>query len=79
MRALPGRFASRISASTLRRVTDAAAAGQWEDALEHLMIALHARAAVVTQTEHEELCGVLEALNMPIELADSLSRPEVSR
>lgn len=44
IRALPGRFAGRMSAYTLRQVTGAAAAGRWEEAVEELIIALHARA-----------------------------------
>jgi hypothetical protein len=72
MRILPGRFADRLSTRKLRQVTDAAAAGQWEEAVEKLIAALHVRAAMITGTEREELCAVLEALNMPREHLDAL-------
>jgi hypothetical protein len=72
MRALPGRFADRLSARTLQQVTGAAAAGQWEEAVEELIIALQTRAEMVTRAEREELCAVLEALNMSREHLDVL-------
>lgn len=75
MRALPGRFADRISAYTLRQVTDAAAAGRWEEAVEQLVIALHARMERITTGEHAELREVLRALDMPVEIADGLGLP----
>jgi hypothetical protein len=72
MRALPGRFADRLSVRTLQQVTVAAAAGRWEEAVEELIIALHVRAEMVTRAEREELSAVLEALNMPREHLDVL-------
>jgi hypothetical protein len=72
MRTLPGRFADRLSARTLQQVTGAAAAGRWEEAVEALIIALQARTEMVTRAEREELCAVLEALNMPREHLDVL-------
>lgn len=61
MRALPGRFADRLSASALERITGAAAAGRWEEAVDELITALHTRAEAVTDQERDELRAVLEA------------------
>jgi hypothetical protein len=72
IRALPDRFADRLSARTLQEVTRAAAAGRWEEAVERLIIALQTRAEMVTSAEREEFCTVLEALSMPREHLDML-------
>jgi hypothetical protein len=72
MRTLPGRFADRLSTRRLQQVTRAAAAGQWEEAVEKLITALHARAEMITRAERDELCAVLEALNMPPERLHAL-------
>jgi hypothetical protein len=72
MRALPGRFVDRLSASALERISGAAAAGRWEQAVEELITALCARVAPVTATEHEELRAVLTSLNMAHEQLDAL-------
>jgi hypothetical protein len=53
MRALPARFADRMSARTLQQITRAAAAGRWEEAVEALIVALQARAEMVTRAECE--------------------------
>jgi histone H3/H4 len=58
MRSLPGRYADRLSRGALERITGAAAAGRWQEAVEELIIALHARAESVTDAEHAELCAV---------------------
>jgi hypothetical protein len=39
MRQLPGRYADRLSARTLQRIIGAAAAGQWENAVNELIAA----------------------------------------
>lgn len=49
MRALPARFADRLSAGARERVT-IAAAGRWEDAVDELLTALVARAEIITPT-----------------------------
>lgn len=72
MRRLPGMFADRISARTLEKVTDAASAGRWEQAVDDLILALHARSEPVTDQECIELHLVLEALCMPAERLDAL-------
>jgi hypothetical protein len=72
MRTLPGRFADRLPTRKLQQVTGAAAAGQWEEAVEKLITALRVRSEMITRAEREELCAVLEALNMPREHLDPL-------
>ena len=72
MRALPGRFANRLSAPALERIVSAAAAGRWEEAVKELITALHARAELVTVKEHQELRDVLEALSMAGERLETL-------
>jgi hypothetical protein len=72
MRTLPGRFADRLSASAFERITGAAAAGRWEQAVEELIIALCARVAPVTHAEHKELRAVLASLNMAHEQLDAM-------
>jgi serine/threonine protein kinase HipA of HipAB toxin-antitoxin module len=74
MRRLPGRFADRLSARALERVTGAAAAGRWEEALDELITALHARAEVITADERAELRTVLAAMNMDGDRVDGLAQ-----
>ena len=74
MRRLPDRFADRLSAQDLQQVRGAAAAGQWERAIDELITALHARSEAVTGQECEELRAVLEALAMPAERIDAVAR-----
>lgn len=81
MRALPGRFAGRLSAGMLERITVAVAAGRWEEAVEDLITALHARAEAVTDQERNELRAACEAMNMDGERVGGLlrrSRPATS-
>jgi hypothetical protein len=73
MRRLPGRYADRLSARTVQRITGAAAAGQWEKAVDELITALHARAEAVTAAERDDLHALLDALNMPAERVDNLA------
>jgi hypothetical protein len=72
MRHLPGRYTGRIGPRTLQRVTSAAAAGQFERAVERLIRSLHVRAEPVTAGERDELRAVLEAMNMPDDRIDGL-------
>lgn len=72
MRRLPGRYADRLPPRILRRVGGAAAAGQWEHAVDRLLTALHARSTPVTVAECEELRAVLSALRMPTDRVDML-------
>ena len=77
MRRMPGRYANRLSAQAASGITAAAAAGQWEKAIDQLTTTLHARAEIITAAEREELCAVLKALNMPSECVDTLlARPD---
>jgi len=73
MRHLPGRYTGRLGPRTLRRVTNAAAAGQFERAVEQLIRSLHVRAEPVTTGERDELRAVLEAMNMPDDRIDGLA------
>jgi hypothetical protein len=72
MRALPGRFADRLSSYALERITGAAAAGRWEEAVDELITALHTRAEAVTNQERDELRAVLAVMNMDGERVDGL-------
>jgi len=72
MRRLPGLFADRIATRTLKKVADAASAGAWEQAVDDLILALHARGETVTDQERIELHLTLEALCMPAERVDAL-------
>jgi hypothetical protein len=72
MRALPGRYVGRLPARTLEQITAAAAAGHWEQAVDELITALHARAEAITTDELEGLRAVLDALNMTREHLDTL-------
>jgi hypothetical protein len=72
MRALPGRFADRLSARALDQITGAAVAGQWEQAVDKLITALHARAEAVTAEEYDQLRALLRAMNMTGECLDTL-------
>jgi hypothetical protein len=72
MRRLPGRYADRLQPRTLERITAAAAAGQWEKAVEQLIAALRSGAERVTPQERDQLRALLEALNLPSERADPL-------
>jgi hypothetical protein len=74
MRALPGRFADRLSACARERVTGVAAAGRWEEAVDELVAALHARVEAVTAAEREELRTVLVTMNMDGDRVDGLPR-----
>jgi hypothetical protein len=59
MRRMPGCYAARLSARSIEEITATAAAGQWENAIDQLITALHARAEIITAAEREELSGVL--------------------
>jgi hypothetical protein len=72
MRRMPGLYATRLSARAVEEITAAAAAGQWEKAIDQLITALHARAETITAGELEELRAVLKALNMPTECVGTL-------
>jgi hypothetical protein len=60
MRGLPDRFAGRVSARTLARITEAVAAGRWEQAVDDLITALNARAEAITSHERDEMRAVLD-------------------
>jgi hypothetical protein len=72
MREIPGRYAARLSARSVEEITATAAAGQWEKAIDQLIIALHARAEIITAGEREELGGVLKVLGMSAECLEAL-------
>ncbi|GAB3971499.1 hypothetical protein GCM10029978_046800 [Actinoallomurus acanthiterrae] len=64
MRALPGRFADRLSASALARINVAARSGRWEEAVDELLTCLRARAEAITDAERGELREVMAALGV---------------
>lgn len=72
LRRLPGRYHDRLPGSTLQRVTGSAASGQWEKAVDQLVMALYTRDAPVTADERDELRDVLQALDMPTHRVDTL-------
>jgi hypothetical protein len=55
MRRLPGRYSDRLAPRTLQRITGAAAAGQWERAVDQLITALGSGSAPLTDDERTEL------------------------
>ncbi|SEG84515.1 hypothetical protein SAMN04489712_11717 [Thermomonospora echinospora] len=75
MRRLPERYADRLTPRTLQGISGAAAAGQWEQAVDRLLAALRARSAPVTAGERDELHMVLAALRMPADRVDALVPP----
>ena len=74
VRALPGRFADRLSGPSLERITGAAASGQWEDAVDDLLTTLCVRGEAITGEERADLRAVLMALNMPGRRVEALIR-----
>jgi hypothetical protein len=72
LRRVPGRYYGRLPERALAKVTGAAAAGQWEKAVEDLIISLSAHAVPVTAEERQELRAVLEAMHMSGCWADAL-------
>jgi thioredoxin-like negative regulator of GroEL len=72
MRRLPGHYAGRLPAPTLRQVAATAAAGQWEQALDHLIRSLSARTQPITTVEREQLKRLLTAMQMRDDRLDSL-------
>lgn len=73
MRNLPGRYADRLPRRTVNQIQAAAAAGQWEYAVRRLVTRLRWQAAPVNAAERDELRIVLGALDMPGDLADTLT------
>ncbi|MBC6465857.1 hypothetical protein [Actinomadura alba] len=65
IRRFPGRYHGRVPDRTLARITAAAAAGQWEKAVNKLITALSACAEPITTDEYQELRTILTALHMP--------------
>ncbi len=77
MRRLPARYGDRIGPRLQQKVTDAAASGEWERAVEQLIAALHSRSAPVSAEERDELRSVLAALHLPADGVDALAgRPQ---
>lgn len=72
LRRVPGRYYGRLPERALAKVTDAAAAGQWEKAVEELIISLSAHMVPLTAEERQELRAVLEAMHMSGYRADVL-------
>jgi hypothetical protein len=73
IRRIPARYHGRVPDRTLAKVTAAAAAGQWERAVNKLITALSACAEPITTDEHQELRTILTALHMPGHRADALT------
>ncbi|TDC45325.1 hypothetical protein E1281_30700 [Actinomadura sp. KC345] len=72
MRRLPGRFQDRLPPTVLERITGGAASGQWEKAIDQLVMALYMRDAPVSAVERAELRGALRALGLPTRRVDRL-------
>lgn len=72
MRALPGRYAERLSSGASARITVLAGAGQWEKAVEQLIASLCSRSQAITGTERGDLHTLAGALNLPAERIDAL-------
>ncbi|MCO5967634.1 hypothetical protein NDW01_04435 [Actinoallomurus sp. WRP6H-15] len=64
LRALPGHYADRLPARTTRRVEQAAAAGEWEDAVEQAITGLASRAAPVSTAERDQLTELADELGL---------------
>lgn len=64
MRHLPSQYADRLPHRAHRQIQAAAAAGQWEKAVETLIRALCKQAKAVTVAERDQLRAVLDAMNM---------------
>lgn len=73
MRRLPVRFADRIGPRLQQKITEAAAAGEWERAVEQLIVALCTRSVPVSQDERDELRSALRALRMPDDAVAALA------
>lgn len=73
MRRLPARYADRIGLRLQQKVTEAAASGEWERAIDQLIAALRSRSAPVSADERDELQSVLRALHMPGGAVDALA------
>lgn len=73
IRQMPDRFHGRLPERTLAKISDAAAAGQWEKAVNKLITSLSAYAEPITPDEREEFRTVLTALHMPVRRADTLT------
>lgn len=73
MRRLPATYADRIGTRLRQKVTEAAAAGEWERAVDQLITGLRARSVPVTADERDELRSLLRALHMPGEAVDALA------
>jgi hypothetical protein len=72
IRRAPGRYYGRLPQRALAKVTGAAAVGQWEKAVEELIISLSAHAVPLTAEERQELRAILEAMHMSGYWADAL-------
>lgn len=72
LRGLPGTYRDRLPHRTLRRITDSAAHGRWETAIEVLVRALHVLHAPVSPAERDDLRTLLHALGMPAHRIDTL-------
>ena len=77
MRRLPGRYAGRIGPRLQQKVTEAAASGEWEWAVQQLVAALRSRSAQISAEERDELRFLLTALHLPADGVDALAaRPQ---
>ncbi|MFL6051883.1 MAG: hypothetical protein ACJ72W_03040 [Actinoallomurus sp.] len=72
MRTLPDRYAYRLPDRTLQHVTQAAAAGEWERAVDTTIFVLTVRAVPVTASERDQLAELAETLRVSSVHAEDL-------
>jgi hypothetical protein len=73
VRALPNRFADRLSDTDRRWVESAAEAGEWTEALEQLAAGFVHREATITTVERKELVGLFQTAHADIGVLDEVT------
>jgi hypothetical protein len=64
-RALPNRFADRLTAQDLDNIKDTASGGEWTEEVDELLATLQHNDQAITSEERDELQAVLDALKKP--------------
>src|SRR3954471_13905177 len=79
MRVLPSQYADRLAPRPVQRITAAAAAGQWEDAVEALINALGSASVPITAAERDQLRTVADALGLATDHLNALQPTDQTR
>jgi hypothetical protein len=79
MRVLPSQYADRLAPRTVQRITAAAAAGEWEDAVEALINALGSASVPISASERVQLRTVADALGLAADHLDALQPTDQAR